>query len=829
MTKRHPHSSAPTRAPQPTASRLMFSEKGLNRLIIAVLFAVPFILFARFLFGTRMLFGTDFIGDGGYAARRFMAEYIRTHHTIAFWQPDILCGQPTVAAFFGDLFYPTILLRLILPVHIVWAWTFVLHLFLAGLGTYLFLKEHRIGLLASGLAGIAYMFAGSLVTLTFAGHDGRLIGSALLPFALLFLRRGITGRRFINFLLVGMVIGLQLLSGHVQKVYYTGLLLTAYFIFQLIHQLRSTTPAGLRPSLLFRLVGSFLASFVFAGALAAIQYLPIYGNMRLGARGGDKSYSYATSWSMHPAETFDLLTPRFSGAVDSYSRFGQYHQQAGITTVPTGETYWGPNPFKLHSEYLGIIPLVFAVIAILRLWRRREVKFFFFSFVGTLVMAWGGHTFLYRLPYHLLPGIAKFRGPAMIFFVAAFSLVTLAGFGVSYVLSEVQKTPTRRPPSRLLRPALLAGLVPLGLLLFIIMLRDRAAPLLGATSPQKAAAFAANLSNVTFGLLLATVLWAVGYTLAFLALTSRLKPVPFAGIAAAVMILDITLSLNLWNEQRGYIPGIPPPHQYFAADRVVRTLKTDSSLFRVLPVPRHYEHDRNGLLWLHGIQSASGSIPNPLQTWQEFIGADTLVGFVPFNLFDSIGLRRNFIDLLNIKYVIAQGRGGPTVYPNDSVLPRTFVVSSFELMPNKDALLHRLSQPDFVPGRTALLYEEPGIPPVTAPAADSATGAAEIVLYDANRIVVNATLHQPGILVLSENYHPDWRVKVDGQPAKLLQAYHTLRAVALTPGEHSVEFWIVPRYYRLGTVSTLAATALLVLLSLVTIIHRKPACHSADS
>ncbi|MBM3315898.1 hypothetical protein FJY71_08715, partial [candidate division WOR-3 bacterium] len=493
MTRKH--------RPAPPAARPVvgptLSDSRLNRVVIAVLFFLPFLFFLRYMFGGRMLFGTDFIGDGGYAAHQFMANYIKAHGAIAFWQPDILCGQPTVAAFFGDLFYPTILLRLILPVHIVWAWTFALHFFLAGLGTYLFLKEHKVGIIPAGLGGVAYMFAGSLVTLTFAGHDGRLIGSALLPLALFFLHRGMTRRQLIHFLLCGLVVGLQLLSGHVQKVYYTGLMLVAYFAFMLVRAVRvqrtaissqQSAPSTQLPghgvqrsalSAFVRLSGSFALGMALAGCLAAVQYLPIYGSMRFGARGGDKGYAYASSWSMHPAETFDLLTPRFSGAVDSYNRLGQYYQQAGIPIPPRAETYWGPNSFKLHSEYLGIIPLVFAIIAVFRLWRRREVKFFFFTFAGALVMAWGGHTFLYRLPYHLFPGVAKFRGPAMVFFVAAFSLVVLAGFGFSHVLSELRVPApgpkSQAPVARRLRPVLFAGLVPLAVLLFLLLARDSAA------------------------------------------------------------------------------------------------------------------------------------------------------------------------------------------------------------------------------------------------------------------------------------------------------------------------------------------------------------------
>jgi uncharacterized membrane protein YfhO len=78
---------------------------------------------------------------------------------------------------------------------------------------------------------------------------------------------------------------------------------------------------------------------------------------------------------------------------------------------------------------------------------------------------------------------------------------------------------------------------------------------------------------------------------------------------------------------------------------------------------------------------------------------------------------------------------------------------------------------------------------------------------------------------LSENYHPDWKVLVDGRPAKMLQAYHTLRAVALGPGEHQVEFTLVPRYYRLGLFVSLGAMAFIAIVGIVTWLprRRKPA------
>lgn len=240
MAKKHRSHQQETKPPVDASRHRTFdlNQQPYPRLAILTLFLLPLVFYGRFLTGSVMLFGTDFIGAGGYAARQFMSEYIKRHLTIALWQPQILCGQPTVAAFFGDLFYPTMLLRLLFPVHVVWAWTFYLHTFLAGLGTYLFLKELKLTTPAAFLAGVAYMFSGSLLTLTYAGHDGRLIGSALMPIALFFLCRGINRRQFLFFLLTGLTLGLQLLSGHIQKVYYTALLLVAYFVFTFIRTIR---------------------------------------------------------------------------------------------------------------------------------------------------------------------------------------------------------------------------------------------------------------------------------------------------------------------------------------------------------------------------------------------------------------------------------------------------------------------------------------------------------------------------------------------------------------------------------------------------------------
>ena len=73
---------------------------------------------------------------------------------------------------------------------------------------------------------------------------------------------------------------------------------------------------------------------------------------------------------------------------------------------------------------------------------------------------------------------------------------------------------------------------------------------------------------------------------------------------------------------------------------------------------------------------------------------------------------------------------------------------------------------------------------------------------------------QPAILVCLDTYAPGWEVKVDGRPNKILRANYMFRAVALSAGEHKVEFNYLPRSFVVGAmVSGLTLLALGVSLS----------------
>src|SRR4030095_6707109 len=81
----------------------------------------------------------------GYAFREFGAAMLRETGGFAQWNPYLFGGMPYIAAMHGDIFYPTFIMRMLMPTDAAMTWSFILHLFLAGLFTYKFVRSSGFG------------------------------------------------------------------------------------------------------------------------------------------------------------------------------------------------------------------------------------------------------------------------------------------------------------------------------------------------------------------------------------------------------------------------------------------------------------------------------------------------------------------------------------------------------------------------------------------------------------------------------------------------------------------------------------------------------------
>ena len=776
-----------------------------NSLLAAALYLMAGLaVFNRALFADVMIYGSDFT-SGAYMTYRFIYEALNNAGQFPLWYPGLYGGAPMVdAVAYGHSLYPvSLLLQKILPPNILNAWYYFIHLWLAGLGTYLFLKGNKFSGTPSFLSGIAYMFTGAMVSLIFAGHDGKIIVSSLLPWLLLYLSKAVDAGHWHRWLLwslcSSLVIGLSLLSPHVQMTYY--LLLAGFFfaIGKLWRRHRRGEPIG-KTSLIGLTRGAIILLFGFS--LYAVQAIPLNHYLKFSPRGQDKGYQFATSYSMPPEEIINIVWPEFSGMIDKNSEQGPTHW------------YWGRRDLKLHTEYIGVITVLLAILGLIYN-RRKQFKLFFLLLAGfALVVAFGGFTPLYYLVYYLIPGMSKFRSPAMIFNLFSFSVVVLLAMGIQALLDGDCKFNVKRGLLASLIIALLAGII-------FSLSREAMTSILSpfAAKGWGAQALWQSYPEMIKGYWVSFFILVAAIVILLLLINGR---IPFKWWAAITALL---IFLELWRVDAKFIKIVSGPHDYFARDQVVETLQKDLGLFRTWPLQIH---QHGNYLSLFGVQTVGGEHPNPLRRYNEFVGTDPKRLLPDFhNLFQS----PNYLNILNVKYLLMQQplnhpgfiltdscyQGRVRVYRNLNVLPRAWVVGSYEKISQDQEILERMKQPGFDPTKSVIVEEDlVGFVP-----SDEVTGRVSIDSYQPNRVMMTAETDRNGILVMSDNHYPAWQAWLDGMPVKVYRANYTFRAITLPAGRHQVEFRYSSRYFVLGlTISIISAIMILSGIIILAILGR---------
>ncbi len=172
--------------------------------------------------------------------------------------------------------------------------------------------------------------------------------------------------------------------------------------------------------------------------------------------------------------------------------------------------------------------------------------------------------------------------------------------------------------------------------------------------------------------------------------------------------------------------------------------------------------------------------------------------------------------LLNVRYVLAGTELPPPfelaheaeglfVYENPNVLPRAFVARDATVVEDPDERLARLHAADFDPW-TAVLEEEPDDPLWPELGGE---GEVRVISYEPTRIVLEADLPQPALVVLTDAWDPGWRC----DDRDILRVDHALRGVLLPSGRSEVEMSYLPTSLTAGILAAaLGFVSLLILL-----------------
>lgn len=740
----------------------------------------------------------------GYSFREFAARSLSEGRGFPLWNPYQFGGMPFVAAMHGDIFYPTFLLRLILPTDIAMTWGFVLHMVLAGFFTFGFLRASGVRFQSAMIGGVAYLMSGAVASYASPGHDGKLFVSTLLPAALWALVRAMRDRRRGAWGALALVVGLAVLSPHPQLLQYMLLTTGAYAVFLVSRPVAVASDAASSPtsaaaktsvsSSLSRLAIAFGAVLI-GMAMGAVQYLPVREYVAWSPRAGGKGYDYATSYSFPLEETINSYLPQFSGVL---------------------EHYWGRNGIHFHSEYLGASVLVLAVLAFgggLLNRHRTHAWFWLSTMVVALFWAWGGNTPFYQLVYALVPGSKFFRAPSTILFVVSFATAVLAAFGAERALAG--KATNR---------FVIAWTV-FALIIALTASTGGFTNLAIAVLGERADAIEANAANVVIGAWRSAFFVLAAAAILVLTARGRLRT------HRAGWFLLVTVTLDLFSVERNYWRFSDRAVKLYSDDAIVTFLKSRPQPARVIALPlsdNMAPHDpflAGDALMHHAIRGVLGYHGNELGRFQELYGKN--------EGYQSIA-NPNFWALTNARYF----------YTNANSVP--FPGAKLVAGPVRNAA-----------GTMTYLFELPGtnqaawVTPLIVKLDDATTKATVLnPLFDVRRVAifntessaagrpvnsplpapvsfgVRVTSFRPGAidvtldgspsagsaLVVSENYYPGWSATVDGKPATIARADYTLIGVELPAGAKTVALRFDSAPYQTGKTITLGALALAILI-----------------
>lgn len=749
---------------------------------VAAFAAATVVLFPEFFFSGGLLLGVDTYALS-YFARDFYTNAVQETGQFPLWQPLLFGGMPFVDGMHGDIFYPISLAMFFLDARAMWGWKMVLHVFLAGVFAFLWLRQLGLRRGPALFGGLVFMMGADLVSLVFPGGDGKLFVSALAPLMFLLTDRAARRGRIGDYAFFALGLAAVMFTSHMQLVYFTVWGVSLYFLFRVVQRFRADRKVG-------ALAGRF-GMFGLAGLLgvgtAAVQFLPPLGYLREWSHRasrtieaeGESAYAYSTTYSLHPEEVVSLVVPEFIG--DNVPR-----ENGG------GNTYWGRNVFKINHEYAGLIPLLLIPLLFIT---RRSAETWFFAVLAALALLYGlgADTPFFRL-FYLIPGVNLFRAPSLIIFLFGLSVATLGAMALQRLVDEASDRESPAAPRAhwivaavflLLALAESGGVITnLWQSLFVI-------------DPGKLAALDANLANIRTGFWIAFA-FALGVALVR-------EGVLKAWITArtAIVLLCVLAAIDLFRVDRPFVRGAvlmgeaeeAGTGSIFLPDESIDFLRqrmADGEIFRTYDLGLIAQGAgsayRYNTLAIHGVEQLTGHHGNEMGYYRALVGGDVGANVAVSNL--------RLLDLMNVGYVVSPQRfdipgyeeafvgSRSVVYRNPNALPRAWLVGSVEVVPG-DQTVDRLLAEEFDPRVVALLPEPlPGEVAVEPGATGSVTWS--------ERTNVSATLavyaDRPALLVVSDNYYPAWQVFVDGQPAELFRANHTMRAVAVPAGEHEVRF-----------------------------------------
>ncbi|HPT71909.1 MAG TPA: YfhO family protein [Candidatus Cloacimonadota bacterium] len=733
-----------------------------------------------------------------------LIEYNKTHKDQALWDPNMFGGMPGYLVSLPNK-YPFIE-NITRVIDHVMNWR-IFMLFMGAVGFYLLMIFLGFEPFVAFITTLGFAFISHWAGLVEIGHNTKFRAIMYIPWLFYSIAYARKRHNLLSFGLLSMFLIAQLRENHPQITYYTLLFMGLYWVFSFFMPNRKdlSNPASVREETLgkknitvFIIFTVILLLSLLVSAMAVSNPLMStyeYGNytIRGGSTGLEKSY--AQGWSFHPLEIISMAIPNFFGGV--------------------GETYWGWMDFTQIYNYMGIIILLFAFIAVFKS-KNRMVTFLTIATIILTFMSFGKFfNALSDLLLKYLPGFNKFRVPATILVMVQITFAILAGYGIRTVL-ERQKAEDQK----FLKGISLAFYITIGLLIIVQLAGKSIFHGLKFASPAELEQYKLSdlkdmralrldmlVKSTSNSLLL--LLGGLGLIWAYMK-----KQLPKMGF---LVLLAILFFVDMYRVDSDFLK---PINLQPAADQEVLFEKTptddfllqDHSLYRIFPLNTQIKGR-----WAYYHQTIEGYHGAKLKRYQEVL--DNCL----YALLKEGKINWNVIDMLNVKYVLfEQMLPFPNLKPvyqseqeklytfeNMTALPRAWFVKNLIVEKDPKKIWSILNSPTFNPATTAIVEES------VKGTEDTDKTIVNLKKFDLQDMSYDLYTDKPSFLTVSEIYYPaGWNAYIDGKKTPIYATDYILRGVVVPAGNHILEMKFEPESYKISLKLSLIG----ILISLLAVI-----------
>ncbi len=779
----------------------------------------------------RVLFTTD-----DNIGHMYMWKNMLPYGWWAGWYDSELLGSASPV-----MFNLTTFLLYLLPAGFFNNWINIFDLVVGSFFLMRFLRLRHLSWSACALGVLTTYWVGSNFTLIYAGHIGKFGILLWVPIFLWLTEKALQRDSLRHALLAGGALGATFLE-QADVAFFFALALGPYALFAWWRTFGRWDGRLVRFAVVLFGTAILLAVHpLLSGYQAAVE-----GVSSVQEEDPAAKWEFVTQWSWPPEESIDFIAPGFTGWRTGEPT-GPYTGRMG-RSAGWEETGQGFQNFKLENQYIGALPILFAIMALFLVWRRRapehakrEIYFWFLVTVLALLLSFGKYFPLYALFYQL-PIVSSVRNPNKFLQVFQLALGILSAYGLHELLRQSVADGGKALRFRDIRPVAMGGLL-VGVVLIVWGIGSMAAwDSLVDRFAQAGWGRAATVivENRVWALLHGGVMACLGVAMWYL-LTAQRRPGVRAPTIMAWSLIGVVI-VDVLFLSRHYVQTVEATA--FESNPVIERIRADRSGSRVALVTQEgfYNQWLSQLFPYHDIKTINvAQMPrmpiayqqylaavggNPIRHWE--LGA---VGYIlgPAHIWNQITNEPTLQDRFELffAYTTEPIAGGVRVIPateqrpGQHVLlrhlaphPRYALVAGWEVMDDA-AALRRLASPTFTPFEQVLIASDSVSEGFPEPEGQGISGSVRTVRYRPGYVQLRVSAEEPSILRLADKHNPHWKAEVNGVPVPVLRVDYLMQGVYVAPGLHDVTLRYAPPTVTLwvqGLGMALCVGALILLL-----------------